>query len=427
MNGPVTSQSNYQLWFLSQGVVGFINAGGAAFLIAPLITSQGGTPADAGMVVGLLPFVALLSPIFGIVADRFNWHREMVLLGLALLALASAALLFAEQDIGYVAGALLFGAGGGMIIVANLAMLAASGLPSDVVAKRMGLLQMSLPLGQFTALGITALLLAMGVELQTVFAMHVAVALGGLVLMWNATKAPSQRVRELSDSRAEQAAQTEESPSRMPKLGTVILSAFGLFLLINFLSQFAEQLIESQYPNYLNGVFGIDPEVAAIAMAIAVLISAPLYPVSGRWAASRGVRGPFTTSIFVRTATALGLGVLAATAGSDARSAAVQLGAIVLYGLMITVYPFFEVNTSLIAARLSPIGVGGGQGLQGAATQGAGIIGGFAAGWLASELGFESLAWFSTGIAVAALVLVFFLKLPEPEPAEAEPLEQVTS
>ena len=103
-----------------------------------------------------------------------------------------------------------------------------------------------------------------------------------------------------------------------------------------------------------------------------------------------------------------------------------QLGAIVLYGLMITVYPFFEVNTSLIAARLSPIGVGGGQGLQGAATQGAGIIGGFAAGWLASELGFESLAWFSTGIAVAAMVLVFFLKLPDPQPAETEPVDQTT-
>lgn len=423
MNGAVASRSDYQFWFVSQGIVGFINAGGAAFLIAPLITSQGGTPADAGMVVGLLPFVALLSPVFGIVADRYNWHREMVLVGLVLLALASTVLLFAEQDLGYVAGALLFGAGGGMIIVANLAMLAASGLPADLVAKRMGLLQMSLPLGQFTALGITALLLAVGVELQTVFLMHVVVALGGFALMWNATKAPSQMVRERSDASAERLA-ASDTPSKMPTFGAVVISAFGLFLLINFLSQFAEQLIESQYPNYLNGVFGIDPEVAAIAMAVAVLISAPLYPVSGRWAASRGVRGPFTTSIFVRTATALGLGLLAATAGSDAKSAAVQLGALVLYGLMITVYPFFEVNTSLIAARLSPIGVGGGQGLQGAATQGAGIIGGFAAGWLASELGFESLAWFSTGIAVAAMVLVFFLKLPDPQPSETEPVDQ---
>ena len=41
-------------------------------------------------------------------------------------------------------------------------MLAGSGLDEDVMATRMGLLQMSLPFGQFTALGIMAALLAAG-------------------------------------------------------------------------------------------------------------------------------------------------------------------------------------------------------------------------------------------------------------------------
>ena len=63
-----TFGSNYEAWFLSQGIVGFVNAGGAAFLVAPMIIDQGGSPADAGMIVGLLPFVALLSPVFG----KFN-------------------------------------------------------------------------------------------------------------------------------------------------------------------------------------------------------------------------------------------------------------------------------------------------------------------------------------------------------------------
>ena len=124
-----------------------------------------------GMVMGLLPFVALLSPVFGGVADRFRIHRELVLVGLASLALASIVMSFAEQELTYVVGALLFGTGGGLIIVSNLSMLAGSGLSEDVVAKRMGLLQMSMPVGQFIALGIIAVLLSAGVKFPDIFLM----------------------------------------------------------------------------------------------------------------------------------------------------------------------------------------------------------------------------------------------------------------
>ena len=44
-----TVGKNYGTWFLTQGFVGFVNAGGAAFLVAPMILSQGGTAADAGI------------------------------------------------------------------------------------------------------------------------------------------------------------------------------------------------------------------------------------------------------------------------------------------------------------------------------------------------------------------------------------------
>ena len=413
MSATATTSRNYEPWFLSQGVVGFINAGGAAFLVAPLIVSQGGSPADAGMFVGLLPFVALLSPLFGGIADRFLIHREMVLGGMAILCLASLVMFSAEQELSYIVGALLFGTGGGIVIIANLGMLTGGGLAEEDLSRRMGLLQMSLPLGQFAALGLSAALLAAGVPLQSLFLMHAVVAVLGIVVMWSPTKSPAQRVREHMLA-------TKPLPGAGPSrigLRAVVLSAFGLFLLVNFLSQFGEQLVESQYPNYLNDVFQIDPEAAALAMAVAVLISAPLYPVSGRWAAKAGPKRPFMVAIAVRGITVAGLAVLSLVGEGQ-----LQVLAMLLFGLMIVVYPYFEVNTSLIAARTSPIGPGAGQGFQGAATQTAGILGGFAAGWLAGQLGYSSLAWFATGLSVLAFIAGLFLRVQPPaRTAAAQP------
>ena len=92
----------------------------------------------------------------------------------------------------------------------------------------------------------------------------------------------------------------------------------------------------------------------------------------------------------------------------------------ILFGIMIVMYPFFEVNTSLIAVKTSPIGPGGGQGFQGGATQLAGILGAFLAGWLANQAGFETLAWVATGFGIAAFVVSFFLKVERPGNAEPE-------
>lgn len=409
-----TVGKNYEAWFLSQGFVGFVYAGGAAFLVAPMILSQGGTAADAGMVMGLLPFVALLSPVFGGVADRFRIHRELVLVGLVSLVLASIVMSFAEQELTYVVGALLFGTGGGLIIVSNLSMLAGSGLSEDGVAKRMGLLQMSMPVGQFIALGIIAVLLSAGMKFSDIFLMLAGVAAVGFVVAWPLTKGPAQRTREYLDSHTTAISESGATGARS-KLATVMFSAFGLFLLINFMSQFGEQMLESQYPNYLKDVFKIDPEAAALTMALAVAISAPLYVVSGRWSARSGPKVPFVMAIAARTVTAAGLAFLSLGGGDG-----LQVPAMVIFGLMIVVYPFFEVNTSMIAVKTSPIGPGLGQGFQGGATQLAGIVGAFLAGWLANQAGFHTLAWVATGLGAVALVLSFFLKIDSDDKSEVD-------
>ena len=216
-----------------------------------------------------------------------------------------------------------------------------------------------------------------------------AVAAVAFVVMWPLTKGPAERVADQLDATAEIVALSGGSKKRL-SFAAVLLSGFGLFLLINFLSQFGEQLVESQYPNYLNDVFKIEPETAALAMALAVLISAPLYPLSGRWAAKSGPKLPFMVSIAMRTLTVGGLAFISINIGDASQG--VQTLALVLFGLMIVVYPFFEVNTSLIAAKTSPVGPGGGQGFQGGATQLAGIMGGFTAGWLANQAGYQTTA-----------------------------------
>ena len=65
---------------------------------------------------------------------------------------------------------------------------------------------------------------------------------------------------------------------------------------------------------------------------------------------------------------------------------------LVVFGLIMVVYPMFELNAATLAAVNSPIGAGAGQGVMGAAMALGTIIASVLAGWVAGQIGFSSLA-----------------------------------
>jgi len=193
---------------------------------------------------------------------------------------------------------------------------------------------------------------------------------------------------------------------------TVLMSSFGLVLLAFLLSGTALGALESQYANYMGDVFKVDGELAAIALAIAVLISVPVFPLVGRWLAKAPYRNPFLVGSAVRAAAGVLLWVISDIAGIPA------IIPLALYGSLLVVMPMVNVSASLMANATSPIGSSGGQGGYAFAEGGAAVAGAFIAGWVASEFGYAQVSLIVVVAAGIATGLALFL--PKTKAAKEE-------
>jgi sugar phosphate permease len=194
--------------------------------------------------------------------------------------------------------------------------------------------------------------------------------------------------------------ETERDEAPRVNFRAALTSQFGLIIALTFLIMISSQAIETQYPSYMQSVFDIDPSVSATALSVIMLIAIPLYLVAGQWTAKAGPRVPFIVSAAARLVAGVGLFLIPQTAG---------MVALLLFGLMMISYPFFELNAALLASASSPIGQGAAQGASGAALALGEMIAAILAGWLATQFGFSSLASIVIIAAGAATVLGMLL------------------
>jgi hypothetical protein len=94
----------------------------------------------------------------------------------------------------------------------------------------------------------------------------------------------------------------------------------------------------------------------------------------------------------------------------SASAGALAVIVLVVFGVIMVVYPMFELNAATLFAVNSPIGPGAGQGAMGAAIATGTIIASVLAGCVASQIGFSSLAIITVVAAGGAGVL--FLRNP---------------
>ncbi len=400
----VAAVGQYELWFVAQLTMGLVYIGAAMFLLPAFVLSlPGSNPGDVGVVMAMLPLIALGAPIVGGLLDQFGSFRLFQHLGLGLFAVAFAVLALADELIATTLGALILGVGAALVVITNMSMLAGSGLPDNVLASRMSMLQMSTPGGQVLGLAAIAGLLALEVDFNGIFLVMAGIAVLGLVATALTNGPAAQRSLRNMASTPQATAEPDDDGQDARGLGAVLLSGFGLVLLVVFLSMAAHSTIESQYPNFMNAVFKIEGDVAAVGLAIAVLISVPVYPIVGRWAQSVAFRVPLLAGIAARAAAGLALWLVADLAGLPI------FVPLLIYGVIMVVIPLTDVTGALLSATSSPIGPGGGQGGYGFALAAAAVAGAFIAGWAASELGYKSLALIVAILAGVALLIGLFL------------------
>lgn len=406
---PTTSAvsiGSYELWMLAQAVLGFVVYGGVMFLIPLHVLAQGGTPADTGAVVALAGVLGLAGPFFGSTADRFGAYRGAQIGALALLALSAVTFAYAREELTWLLAAGLLGLGTSGTSVINRTFIAGAGFDHQTEAKKLALLQLSLPAGQVLGLVVIAALRWAGLSIPAMFLVMASAAVGFTVVVFLVNGAAARRV--VAAARPDPA--VAKTPQRRTPLRSVLISQFGLSLLLTFLIMVSAQGIESQYPSYMDDVFGVEPEMSAAALSVIMLISIPLYLLAGRWTARAGPRVPFLLSAAVRAAAGAGLLMLPGTAGPTA---------LVVFGLIMAVYPFFELNAAVLASSSSPLGPGAGQGACGAALALGAVVAAIAAGWMAQRFGFAALGGIPliAGGAAAALGMLMLRSPDTPAPS----------
>ena len=386
----VPSIGPYELWMLAQGTIGFIGVGGMMFLIPLYVVEQGGTPADAGAVLALAGALALTGPVIGGWADRFNSHRSLQLLSMGLLALAALVFSFAREELTWLVASALLGLGMAGLSVVNATFVVGADFAEKEQASKLALLQLSTPGGQVLGLAAVAGLTALSVELSSLFLILAIAGVALTVLVAAVNKPAAVRIRPASD---DDSSATIGAPR--PTFRSLALSPFGMTLVATALIVVGGQGLESQYPNYMQESFRIDPTVSASALSVMVLASIPLYYVVGRWTARSGPGLPLIVSALMRAGAGLGLLLLPSESGA---------AALVVFALVMLAYPLLELSAATLAGRTSPIGAGAGQGAVGAAMALGTLVAAVLAGWIAQQFGFPSLAWIA--LAAGALAVL---------------------
>lgn len=369
-----------------------------------------------GLVMGAFNVGAFAAPVMGSVADRYRAHRW-----LAVACAAAAALsLWLFPVLGpawQLLLALANGAGfAGAVTIANL--LIVERRPKSEWNSRLGSLEAVLSVGQGVALVLAAWLTGLAARTGLLLAALVpAAAIPLALLLIPRVQAPADRSAG-ADGRAggrrdwrrnhrlASAGLVGEwgpaSPSRAHHLAYrrpgSILSAlaggqFGWMLAAWIPAYAGTAIVFALYPVLFQHAFRVPPNSSALAFAVIVFVSLPLFTVAGRVSQRRGPAAALAGALAARVILLAALAVLAAVGHVPA-----VLPLAAFAGIMFA-WSFLSVASPGLTGQLMPNAEGDAQGLLSASSGLAGLAGSVVGGVAASHWGYAG----ALGIGAAAV------------------------
>jgi MFS transporter, DHA1 family, tetracycline resistance protein len=382
-----------------------------------------------GLVMGAFNLGALAAPAVGMLADRYRAHR--------LLATACAALSAVSLWLFPVAAAplqlplgLANGAGfAGAVTVANL--LIVERRPRAEWNRRLGWLETVLSVGQGGALVLAAWLSGLSARNGLLIAAFVPAAAVPLCLvliprMGRRRAAPPTPAVHLADPVGP--AGTPHPGHRLASIGHVgewgpaspsrvhhprprslagikrslrlLRGPFGWLLAAWIPAYAGTAIIFALYPVLFSHAFGVRPEASAVAFAVVVFLSLPLFLVAGRVAQRRGpavaLAGAFAARVVL-------LALLAALAAVGHVPAVIPLAA---FGGIMFAWSFLSVASPGLTGQLVPRHEeGDAQGALNAASGLAGLVGSVAGGTAADLWGYPAALGIGAGAVLLGLVV----------------------
>jgi MFS transporter, DHA1 family, tetracycline resistance protein len=401
-------------WFAPFALVNG-SAVGIAPILLPLVAARHGV-GHVGLVMGAFNLGAFAAPLAGSLADRFGAYRAIATASAAVSALTLWLFPLAGSGVQIVL-ALGNGAGfAGGVTIANL--LIVERRPKAEWNQRLGWLETVLSVGQGGALFLAAWLSGLSAKTGLLIGALVPAAAVplALILIPRMPAAPGERAEraERSEHRLASAGHVGEwgpaSPSRAhhlqqrrrPFAGITGLLGGGFgWLLAAWIPAYAgSAIVFALYPVLFQHAFGIAPQTSAVAFAVIVLVSLPLFLLAGRVSQRRGPAFAMAGAFAVRVVL---LALLAALAAIGHVASVLPLAA---FAGILFAWSFLSVASPGLTGQLRPDAEGDAQGLLNASSGLAGLIGSVAGGAVASAWGYP--AALSMGAGGVAIGLVVF-------------------
>lgn len=398
-------QPAFQWWMASNVAVG---AGWAAFialLVPPYITQATGSASQAGVVMAMMSLAAVLGPVLGGIADKYRAHRHVMVGGLGAMTLALLAMGVASGDSEFqVIDAVVMGVGVAGVSAVAPVFIVSAGLSEQLQARRLTAFNVAFPAGQVAG----GMMMAAAAQAKWTFDQRFylgAAVLALLTVIVFFTSAKPTAALVLDDNDDPTAAVEETATTRRTGFRGVIFSLFGLYLLVLVLSSIANNGVNNQIANILPNVYGISETTTSSLISLAGVLNIVLFFVAGKVMTKYGPLTPFLAGTVMRFGGAACLGLLGWV--SDAPVLLVAAAMQLLYQGS----PFARLPQNVLAVRYAPIPSGQANGWVIAGSALGSFIGSLLGGWLADEVGFNSISWMaaiSAGLGVGLVILVIW-------------------
>jgi MFS transporter, DHA1 family, tetracycline resistance protein len=392
------------------------SAVGLVPILLPIVASRYGV-GHVGLVMGAFNLGAFAAPLAGSLADRYRAYRSLT----ALCALISAVSLWLFALAGpwpQVLLALVNGAGfAAAVTIANL--LIVERRPKTEWNVRLAWLESALSVGQGAMLFLAAWLSGLHARPALVGAAIVPAAAVPLALL---IPRPRPRVAVSPDAPASPALRAHTplwsaghvgewgpgSPSRAHHLHqhrtlggllAVLRGQFGWLLAAWVPAYAGTAIVFSLYPVLFRDAFGVAPHVSALAFAVIVFVSLPLYVVAGRVGQRHG---PDVTMAAALGARVLLLTALALLAAAGHVPAVLPLAAFA--GIMFA-WSLLSVAGPGLTAELAAGHEGDAQGALNAGSGLAGLAGSVVGGFAAARWGYPVALGIGAGAVAIGLAI----------------------
>ena len=154
----------------------------------------------------------------------------------------------------------------------------------------------------------------------------------------------------------------------------------------------------------MDQVFAVPAESSTLLLSISAVVTLVTIDLIGRWMGGSGPVPVWLTAVGMKAVVMIGLGVLAIISGGSL-AAFIPLG---LYLFYMQGIAWADLVQPALVSRFSTAGAGLTQGMLMFAIALAFGVGGILSGTFADGLGFDSLAWLTAAVSVAALAVGLF-------------------